>query len=82
VFEALIPCHTWPHALGFPIRFSKEEFSDFRQLHGHNGDANEAVAGVANLNPRANGQWFSRNSKVVEYSSQFNDSMVTARSYA
>jgi hypothetical protein len=62
--------------------FSKEEFSDFRQLHGHNGDANEAVAGVTNLNPRANGQRFAPTSTVVEYSSQFNDSMVTARSYA
>ena len=29
-FEAPIPCHTWPHALGFPIRGAKARFVELK----------------------------------------------------
>jgi hypothetical protein len=37
-----------PSALGF-------DAASFRQLHGHNADANESHAGVTNLNARGEG---------------------------
>jgi hypothetical protein len=61
--------------------FSKDDHPDFRQMHGHDGDANEAESGVTNLNPRAKGE-FAPASTVIEYPVKLSDSLIAAIPFA
>jgi hypothetical protein len=57
--------------------FSEAKQPNFRQIHGHDGDANEGQAGVTNLNPRAVGE-FAPASTVIEYPAKLTDSLIAA----
>jgi hypothetical protein len=57
--------------------FSETDHPDFRQIHGHDGEANEGQAGVTNLNPRAVGE-FAPASTVIEYPTKLTDSLIAA----
>jgi hypothetical protein len=58
--------------------FPKDFHQDFRQIHGHNGDANEVEPGVTNLNPRNGGGDFAPASTVIEYPAKLSDSLLAA----
>ena len=59
--------------------FSPEDHMDFRQIHGHDGDANEGEPGVTNLNPRsATAATFAPASTVITYPAQLTDSLIAA----
>jgi hypothetical protein len=61
--------------------FPKASYPDFRQIHGHNGDANEVEPGVTNLNPRGGGGHFAPASTVIEYPTKLTDSLLAANSF-
>ena len=61
--------------------FPKASYPDFRQIHGHNGDANEVEPGVTNLNPRGGGGHFAPASTVIEYPTKPTDSLLAANSF-
>ena len=64
-------------AMWFPKGFHQ----DFRQIHGHNGDANEVEPGVTNLNPRSGGGDFAPASTVIEYPAKRSDSLLAANPF-
>ena len=57
--------------------FSEAKHPEFRQIHGHDGDANEGEAGVTNLNPRQADQ-FAPASTVIEYPTKRTDNLIEA----
>jgi hypothetical protein len=61
--------------------FSEKDHPDFRQIHGHDGEANEVQAGVTNLNPRAEDK-FAPASTVIEYPAKLTDSLIAAIPFA